>query len=804
VEQDDLFSFDNRSNYNFRNPLFASYSGIAVDSCVKILEGVGTQVIIEDRSRAIGRGLLHNPRFNNTTFTGGDSCAKILEVAEDRVIIDDKGIISRGSSLHPRFGETTFAESSGVNNIDMVITEHAEWPRNNEVPLDLGSLVDKNIADIVPLLRDLSLSSKISVHQMTKVVVESFIANDMRFGAASAIRWANGFSFPWNVWTRDNAKLIELGNDFSALVRFRQRENKADRFNLRRVVELNLQESIWKERMLTIAEGIPIITATDFIPTNTPPPLRKKYLEIAPAINKQVYELYQKGLIIILPTEVAKGINGVHFSAVHWTAQHDKEQGRTLADPSSGANPLNTPAAKEIVDRVFGKIEHPTVQSLMDMLIEYGDELGSFENLMLWKRDLAGAFTLVDILPEHVCLCAYELTNNLTMFYHSGFFGHLELPAIFNIINMVSKRELQLKVSGRLEQYVDDFMAVSLTENVTADMKLVEEFATSLLGPKALNVNKDQIGREIVWIGWGINLDRMDVSVSRRNLLKCIHGFYFLELEKAVPIKIIEKLASWCSRYSLILQVLKPLATTLHGEHIGWAKRNAKKFLSPDAILVIWIWRAFLMLVAIHPEEYSRPLLSFRVVPTTFYVEFDASLEGLGIVISTMINQRRTIYRAVSIDTPYQLKGDSSHQNTMEFMAIVFALCLLRSLGHCNVGVEYMGDSMSALSWAKYERFKRGNSVPTALLFMRVASTSFIKVNHVTHIAGVNNTVCDKLSRHQLPSELGFLIEHTIYQEQIVWIDKFFDICNPLGSPLSSHDSFVTLWAQLSTFCEEL
>lgn len=112
---------------------------------------------------------------------------------------------------------------------------------------------------------------------------------------------------------------------------------------------------------------------------------------------------------------------------------------------------------------------------------------------MLWKRVLAGAFTLIDILPHHVRPCAYELANNLTMFYHSGFFGHLELPAIFNIINMVSKLELMRKVTCRIEQYVDDFMAVSLSANVSS--------------------------------GWGINLDSMNVTVSRKNLLNCIHDF---------------------------------------------------------------------------------------------------------------------------------------------------------------------------------------------------------------------------------------------------------------------------------------
>lgn len=657
---------------------------------------------------------------------------------------------------------------------------------------------------VYKLLRSVASSSLVSLSHVTEIVCEAFIANDEKFNAATALRWANNFSFPEEVYLRDNNKLIELGNDFPALVRCRQNAQKGDRLNLTRVNNLNIQQSEWKNKLLTIAEGIPIITAPGFMPSNIPPPLRKKYTDIAPAINKQIYELYNKGLIIILPTNIAKMVNGVHFSAVHWTAQHDKEQGRTLADPSSGSNPLNTPAAKEIVDQVCGTIEHPTLQTLMDMLINFGEEVGSFDDLLLWKRDLAGAFSLLDIIPEHVCLCAYELTDNLTMFYHSGFFGHLELPAMFNIINMVTKMELKLQISGCIEQYVDDIMAVSISSNVMNDMKIVGEFVENLLGPHSLNIKKDIIGRQIDWIGWGINLESMMVTISRKNLLKCIHGFFSVDVEKALSIKAIEKLASWSSRYSLIFQTLKPLSATLHCEHSGFRKRNIRKLLSEDAILVVWIWRSFLVLLAIHPDRYSRPIFSFKSKPTTFFVEFDASLEGLGIVISFIKNNTPTTYRVASIDTPFLLLGDSSYQNTMEFMAMVFSTCLVRYLGHRDVGIDFIGDSSSSLSWAKYERFKHGSSVSSALLFMRVTSLSLIKVNHITHVAGVNNVICDKLSRHHSPASLGFPMDQSISQENIPWMEEFFSICNPLLHPLLSHDAFLKLWTQLSLFNDKL
>lgn len=738
-----------------------------------------------------------NSNDNNLLFLHSSlaSCSNIasLDISSSSLALNPT-LLSKHYAINP------FSKFNSLVNIQEI--QKAELPESFNFPWKLRDIVIANVGKIHSLIGRMAAVSYVSRQQITEVIHEAFIANDTTLNESSALQWAEGFLFPPHVWSKDNDKLIELENNFPALISFRQAESKYKRLNLSRVHNLQLRESVWKKRLITIADGIPIITAPNFIPSNIPPPLRKKYTLIAPAINKQIYDLYQKSLIVILPTSVAKTIEKVHFSAIHWTAQHDKAQGRTLADPSSGSNPLNTPAAKEIVDEVCGNIEHPTLQMLMDMLIEYGERIGSFDDLLLWKRDLSGAFTLLDILPDHVSLCAYELTDNLTMFYHSGFFGHLELPAMFNIITMVSKLELKNMVSGCLEQYVDDFMAVSLSGQVASDMKIVGDFVDALLGPNSLNTKKDVIGRQIDWIGWGINLDSMRVTVSRKNLMKCVHGFFFIDVEQAIAVKEIEKLASWSSRYSLILQSLKPLSAALHYEHSGLIKRNARKKLSDDAILVVWIWRSFLVLIAIHPELYSRPILSFKIRFTSFLVEFDASLEGLGIVISTVEKSVISPYKAASINTPYLLEGNSGYQNTMEFIAMVFSICYIRSQGFGNVGVDFIGDSSSALSWAMYERFKRGSSVSAALLFMRVASTSFIDVNHITHIAGVNNIVCDKLSRHYSPTSLGFSSNQSIFQEQLTWMDDFFSICNPLRQSLSSHDLFLQLWNQLTLFVE--
>lgn len=84
--------------------------------------------------------------------------------------------------------------------------------------------------------------------------------------------------------------------------------------------------------------------------------MRNKYVRVASAVNKLAYEQYEKGNVLILPTEIVKQIPGAHFSSTHWVKQFFKEMGRMLADATNGDSPLNESEAKSIIDEVFGLI----------------------------------------------------------------------------------------------------------------------------------------------------------------------------------------------------------------------------------------------------------------------------------------------------------------------------------------------------------------------------------------------------------------------------------------------------------------
>jgi hypothetical protein len=104
---------------------------------------------------------------------------------------------------------------------------------------------------------------------------------------------------------------------------------------------------------------------------------------------------------------------------------------------------------------------------------------------------------------------------------------------------------------------------------------------------------------------------------------------------------------------------------------------------------------------------------------------------------------------------PYDLGKDSSYQNTVEFIGIVIALCLLTSLGRGCGGIMIQGDSTTALSWSADERFKIGRSSAAAVFYMQLQQRYEIVISSTEHIAGAINP-SDPLSRGISPAELGY------------------------------------------------
>lgn len=569
-----------------------------------------------------------------------------------------------------------------------------------------------------------------------------------------------------------------------------------NRLSVPRVDRCSIQNE-WTDRLRSLAAGVPICTAAAFRPSSTPPPMRSKYVRVASAVNKLAYEQYEKGNVLILPTEIVKQIPGVHFSSTHWVKQFFKEMGRMLADATNGDSPLNDAEAKQIIDEVFGLIGHPTVEDLIQMVLRMAKRDG-WDHIVLWKKDLKGAFTLLNVLPADVAKCAYELTDGVTMLYMTGFFGWSGFPAAFHNVTKVLSQETQAAITGEMEMYVDDECGCSNLVTAEADMQTANETAWALLGEGCVHPSKDVLGRVVVFIGWEFNLDRRCISIARPNLLKCIHGFYAVDLAKKVQVRTIMKLGSWASRYGLVCRYLKPLSSILYGEVVGITNVNIFKWIGVPAQICIHVWRSILCLLACRPDQFARPLAEFDAQRgVQFQIEYDASLQGFGCIISRKASSNWQVWKVLGTKFPCALPS-SSYQNSAEFIGIVMSLGIIASAGGRDAAISVIGDSTASLSWSANEQFQRGPSDKASIVFVQLMAHYNFQIIDTHWIKSEDNYQCDRMSRGVPARALGFP-QSSVVDSESASVQRLLGLCNPMLNIYESLDSFRFFWTDVAS-----
>lgn len=417
-------------------------------------------------------------------------------------------------------------------------------------------------------------------------------------------------------------------------------------------------------------------------------------------------------------------------------------------------------------------------------------------HIMLWKKDLKGAFTLLNVLPKDVVKCAYELTDGVTMLYMTGFFGWSGFPAAFHNVTKVLSQETQAAITGEMEMYVDDECGCSKKATVEADLQIANEQACALLGKGCVHPGKDVVGRVVVFIGWEFNLDRRSLSIARPNLLKCIHGFYAVDLTKKVQVRTIMRLGSWTSRYGLVCRYLKPLSSILYGEIVGITNVNIFKWMSIPSQICIHVWRTILCLLACRPDQFARPLAEFDAQRSVeFQVEYDASLQGLGCIISAGSSWQ--VWRVLGTKFPYALPS-SSYQNSAEFIGIVMSLGIIASAGGRDAAISVIGDSKTSLAWSAMEQFQRGPSDKASIVFVQLMVHYNFQIIDTHWIKSEDNYQCDRMSRGVPASVLGFP-QTTVVNSESPAVQRLLGLCNPLLNIYQSLDCFRYYWSDTAS-----
>ena len=164
-------------------------------------------------------------------------------------------------------------------------------------------------------------------------------------------------------------------------------------------------------------------------------PLRERYIKLQHTINKLLYKLYKDGTMIFLKKHEAIQIPGIHFTPQHHADSKGKPEGRIIGDLSgqhdANFTPLNGSAhdkdrLRNIIEHKWGAIKHPAVDMIVKMVLTSAD-LHGWDNIILWKKDLKGAFNLLNYNP-------FPFTDDIVVIYLAGLFGWIGMPHAFQVL----------------------------------------------------------------------------------------------------------------------------------------------------------------------------------------------------------------------------------------------------------------------------------------------------------------------------------------------------------------------------------
>lgn len=638
-------------------------------------------------------------------------------------------------------------------------------------------------------------SPLIDAEDFRQVLRDSILANSSSYTLSHAQQWAQGFVFPAECYSRDASELESYGSCLHSLSTARQLRRSSVRFNLTRA---SLCSSLDPDfhTLITLSEGMKIFTSPDFSPNCKAPSFSRNYLSAQHAFNRLQYNSWLKGDILLLPSVVANKLK-LHYSIPSWVPKYGKPEGRPIFDPSSGASPLNSDLVLSCIQDEWGPISYPTIIDLIFMVVNMA-ELYSWDAIVLWKTDLKGAFTLLDVHPSYVHLLAAQLTDNLVMVSLVGVFGWQGTPAAFNVISRVLLRAAQSLIHGKVCVYVDDFMGCSTQNNANHDQAIIHQIAHSLLGPDSV-ADKDESGVSLDFIGWKMCLKSKSVSMTQRNFNKVLYGFFSLANATYSQVRTLNKLASWSTRYSLVYVWMKPFSRVLYNSFKGYDNQLVYIKLNRETIGVIRLWCASLVLTYLNPTLLYRPLESFtkKSIPS-WTIEYDASLTGAGLILS----YRRVERLVSSIVFPFFNKTQrrSEFRNSVEFISIVIGICLLGSLGVRNQSILLIGDSITSLSWAQHTRFSSSNSLRSALLYMVSSNLWGFSIAETEYIPSKSNRT-DALSRGVSASTLGFpeeVVYHcdSNFNEILKWCDPTLPLFDDDGV---IHPTWLDIFKRISS-----
>lgn len=662
---------------------------------------------------------------------------------------------------------------------------------------------------------------EVPVAEVQSLLHEAYRLADLSFNAQAAAEWGEQElpgGIPAEVVAEHTALLRRHGGDFTAMAAERLAHMSTARLSHDRV-RLLTPTNPEIPFLHVLVDGMPVDLPDGFFPNSSPtaerPPLRKLYITAHKAVDALLFKLVDLGWAFVLPLEIASAIPGIHFSPAHWAVKPAKQSGRAIVDSTDCTSKfpvLNSPAVALAAERRFGKIVHPTIVSIVQMICEFQASSGvPWSEVVLWKMDLRNAYHLLAFDATSCRLFAVELLGGLVLIFLCGMFGWSATPACFQVVTRALVYEMNLLLPGPAQMYVDDIVGACKQTDRSTTLTRVAELCVSLLGSDAVAHDKTEFTsgelRSIDVIGYSLNVELRVVTLTRRNFLRTLYAFFSVRDDLPLPVPTIERLASLASRYSLICRELRPFTRALYRCTVGIRNRRVSVPLTPQARLAVGLWRALLCVTALDPLRFARPFATFVSTPARFIVEFDASLHGLGFVISKRVTgaaDTTVCLGAGSVSLAAMEFGqDASYQNTAEFMAVVISLIVLvavvRPSRSESTSVELRGDSVTALRWAEQSSFKSSLVGNAAVLFVLVMVRCDVQIASTVHVPGEDNVVCDTLSRPDSNGRMRSVRAvlpgvRDFFADRLEVVREALQLCDPRANNLAPA-AFTPFWA---------
>jgi len=630
------------------------------------------------------------------------------------------------------------------------------------------------------------------------VILEAYVAASTNYGVREAQAWAKGFSFRNDaptVYTRDADLFRSSGNDIEAVCHIHHQALAPNRLSTARVLNLlgtqgekcpGVSKEDFERISRIAAEGVRITTPPGFTPCSRPPAMRTKYKETSNAINKLMFKQFNNHTVILIPTDLAVQIPGIHYSSQHWAPKKGKMQGRAICDTANRTDgiPINGRGddVRSQVEAEWGPIHHPTIEDIATMVLIMADRHG-WDNIELWKVDLSGAFNLIRFHPESVKLLAFELTEGITAIHITGMFGWTGTPYAFQVITRVLATLVGLVILGICLWYVDDGMGVSKKgKDRENDMKNTVNVIHQLLGDDAVAMDKCEHGRRVEMIGWVVDLDKRIITMSRRSFLKTVHAFFLIDTEAHVHYRELEILGSLASRYAMLCRQMKPHTKAIYAMLSGFNGRtHVAHKLSAAAKYDILMWRSYLCQLGFDENGYARPITTFRKEPPSLQIEYDASLNGFGVGLYELNpdSGNLTLLAYTQAPTWAPVGDDASYQNTCEYGAVILGLLMARALGKRDLTYRLIGDSVSSLAWCSSDRANSELARATNIGFVTLTVEMNAEVAGTEHLAGILNTTWDGLSRGKTGPELGLDARLFMPTQEGSLFTEYLRLCDP-------------------------